>query len=120
MNKNHDAASDDGKGKQTTGKRSVFLLFILGGLMVTLPLILMLNWSSSTCSVTVHNFCRGSQLYRTSASVLPYVMLAGGAVVGYNMKRVYDLANPRGEGDGDQIEDKDGDFRKFPSYDDMK
>ena len=48
------------------------------------------------------------------------VMLAGGAIVGYNMKRVYDMANPSRDGDDDEIENEDEDDGKSPSYDDLR
>ena len=81
--------------------------------MVALPLVLVLNWSSTACSAVLLNFCIGSQLYKTSTMILPYVMLAGGALVGYNMKRVYDsLVRSEGE-----IEDDDG---KNAGLDDLR
>jgi len=72
------------------GKRSVLAVFLIGGLMVVVPFLLVLNWSSNTCSADLLNFCRGSQFYKTARTIFPYLMLAGGAIVGYNMKRVYD------------------------------
>ncbi len=88
--------------------------------MVALPLILILNWSSSACGVAIQDFCRGSQLYKTSVVILPYVMLAGGAIVGYNMKRVYEMTNPNRDGDDDEIENEDEGDSKSPSYDDLR
>jgi hypothetical protein len=61
------------------------------------------------------DFCGSSQFYKTSVNILPYMMLAGGAIIGYNMKRVYDLANPGSDGD-----EENEDYDKSSSPDDLR
>ena len=102
----------DGGKEQQLRLSSVLPLFIVGGLLIAVPLVLVIDWSSNACSFTVKYFCRSSQLYRTGSEILPYVMLAGGAIVGYNMKRTYDLANPASDDEGEK--DGDDETARFP------
>jgi hypothetical protein len=73
--------------------------------MLVLPVILIL-WSSNACSSATQVICRTSQFYKDSTIILPYVMLAGGAIIGYNMKRAYDLAKQESGAD-DEDEEND-------------
>jgi len=91
MNDGDPKFSSDKMKRGNPSKGSIFVFFIIGGLLVGLPLILVLTWSSTPCRGAVQVFCLGSHLYRMSVLIFPYVMLSGGAIIGYNMKRISDM-----------------------------
>ena len=74
--------------KNLPSKQSIYVLFTIGCIMIGLPLLLVLDWSSTTCKGAAQTFCAGSKLFKESTTVLPYVMLAGGAVMAYCMKKI--------------------------------
>jgi len=87
--------------KKVRSRKSVIVFFAVGILMVCIPLVIVFGWSAETCRGTVQDFCLGSKLYRTSTTILPYVMLIGGAVIAFNMKRVSDMIYSSDEDDSD-------------------
>ena len=60
-------------------------------LVVPLGTVLMEN---SACRASVLD-CNHSDYYRYLVSAFPYVMLVGGALIAYNMKRISDYANAK-------------------------
>ena len=50
--------------------------------------------------------CDGMGIYRLSFPALPYIMIGGGVLIGYNMKRASDVASYDGQS-GDAEDDSD-------------
>jgi hypothetical protein len=93
-----DSNSQHIEKRKQPSRGSIVTFFVVGSLMIAGPLALMLNWPSVGCSSQLtQGACRGPQLYKTSITILPYVMLAGGAIVVYNMKRVSDSISAEGD-----------------------
>ena len=80
--------------KERTGpsRRSIVTLFVVGAILISGPVVLVINWpSGSSCSSPfMKAVCQGSRLYRASADFFPYLMLIGGVIAAYNMKRIAD------------------------------
>ena len=73
-------------------RRYVVVLFVFGFLLMGLPVIFVMYWpSGSECvSGLSRAICAGTEFYRASVGFLPYVMVIGGILVGYVMKRIAD------------------------------
>jgi hypothetical protein len=72
-------------------RKSIFVLFAIGSLMLVIPLGTVLTENSicrSSASACIH-----SDGYRYLISSFPYVMIGGGLLIGYNMKRISDSIN---------------------------
>lgn len=68
--------------------------------MLVLPLALVVA-TTPACTSESGSLCSTSS-YKFGLSFFPYVMLAGGLIIGYNMKRVSDsLRPPEGTRDAD-------------------
>jgi hypothetical protein len=84
-------------------KKSVVVLFTVGAIMLVAPLSTVL-FENSNCKADSYS-CVHSEDYRYLVSAFPYVMLGGGVLIAFNMKRVSDYLNPpedeREEGDLD-------------------
>jgi hypothetical protein len=72
-------------------RRDVILLFAIGSLMLVIPLGTILT-ENSMCRANASS-CINSESYRYLVSSFPYVMIAGGLLIGYNMKRISDSIN---------------------------
>ncbi len=80
------------RGKQPT-KKSFALVFAMGAMMLVLPLAFVLS-SSPQCAPISGPMCSETSAYKFGISLFPYVMLAGGLIIGYNMKRIADSLKP--------------------------
>jgi hypothetical protein len=76
-------------------RRGVILLFVIGSLMLAIPLGTVLA-ENSACRANSAE-CIHSDAYRYLVSSFPYVMIGGGLLVGYNMKRISDSINAEEE-----------------------
>jgi len=81
-------------------RRGVVLLFAIGSLMLVVPLGTILT-ENSMCKANPTS-CINTQSYRYLVSAFPYIMIAGGLMIAYNMKRISDSINyeePESESD---------------------
>lgn len=62
-----------GHNREIVSKRSMFLFFLIGAIMLVSPLVLVIM-----------------KVYAYGMGFFPYVMIAGGLIIGYNMKRISD------------------------------
>lgn len=86
--------------------------FVIGGILLVLPLALILFWNSSGCYAIgsrVEGYCPSSYEFRILLSFLPFLMLVGGVLIGYNLKKVSDRFSPpeEEEEEGEQESDKE-------------
>ena len=61
--------------------------------MLVLPLALVLA-TNPVCPPSTETICSTSSAYKFVLTFFPYVMLAGGLIIGYNMKRIADSMKP--------------------------
>lgn len=92
-------------------RKSVALLFAVGAIMLVAPVGTVLS-ESSICRADALS-CNHTEAYRYLVSAFPYIMLAGGIVIAYNMKRISDHINSSSR-DDDESEREDG--RSLPYY----
>lgn len=71
-------------------KASIIKFFTVGGLLLVMPLVVVLDWPTNSCVTSAVDFCMGSHAYKMMTNFLPYVMVVGGVLIGYNMKRISD------------------------------
>ncbi|MFI5421882.1 MAG: hypothetical protein ACHQ1H_13015 [Nitrososphaerales archaeon] len=76
-------------------RRGVILLFVIGSLMLVIPLGTVLAENSACRGNSAE--CIHSEAYRYLVSSFPYVMIGGGLLIGYNMKRISDSINAEEE-----------------------
>lgn len=74
-------------------------LFLLGSLLLVVPLIIIILLGS-VCSGNA-NSCFNAGTTRFIDTIFPYPMLAGGLFIGYGMKRVADSKAEESEDDDD-------------------
>jgi hypothetical protein len=72
-------------------RRGVILLFAIGSLMLVIPLGIVLA-ENSTCGANPTE-CIHSEAYRYLVSSFPYIMIGGGLLIAYNMKKISDSIN---------------------------
>jgi hypothetical protein len=77
--------------RKTPSSRSLKIAFSVGAIMLVLPLALVV---SSSPSCTPGSVCSKSNVYRFGYTLFPYIMIAGGVIIGYNMKRLSDSLRP--------------------------
>ncbi len=78
-------------GKIELTRKSIVVLFSVGALMLVIPVGVVLS-ESSICRANA-SACIHSDAYRYLVSAFPYIMITGGLLIGYNMKRVSDSIN---------------------------
>ena len=92
-------------------KRSVTILFVVGAILLVAPLGTVLSENAScksdTSSCGIH-----SEDYRYLLSASPYIMLGGGVLIGFNMKRISDSINSS-ELDEEEDEEDEGSFTSY-------
>lgn len=96
---------------QEPTRKSVVLLFTVGALMLVAPLSTVLI-ENSACRSNVLD-CNHSDYYRYLVSAFPYVMLFGGALIAFNMKRISDYTNARAAIEDEEEEDDDGSLSSY-------
>jgi hypothetical protein len=74
--------------RQGPSRKSIIALFAVGSLMLVIPLAVVLG-SVQLCRSDTTT-CFRSEPVRVIFTAFPYVMIGGGVLVGYNMKRVSD------------------------------
>jgi hypothetical protein len=91
-------SSDTPSRRTELTRKSVVILFAVGAILLAAPLGTVLTEYSicrSDSSACIH-----SEDYRYLVSAFPYIMLAGGILIAYNMKRISDSINrPLDEGE---------------------
>jgi hypothetical protein len=112
------AWGEGGDGRKEPSRASLVALFIVGALLLAGPLLLVVGWAPSStspryCSSLFSSFCKNKELYQTSAEVLPYVMLVGGAVIAYGIRRVANSVSL----DSKQPDDDIGEHEEEDYYD---
>ncbi|MHB8568211.1 MAG: hypothetical protein ACYC7D_09130 [Nitrososphaerales archaeon] len=80
-------------------------LFVIGGLLLVSPLLIVVNWPSKGCESSNPSYCSVSPFYRTAVTILPYFMIIGGVIIGYNMKRISDSINSKSQEEEESGED---------------
>ena len=90
-------------------KRSVAVLFTVGAIMLVAPLSTVLL-ENSACKADVFS-CDHSRDYGYLVASFPYVMLGGGVLIAYNMKKVSDFVNS--SVDEEIGEEDDSSFKSF-------
>jgi hypothetical protein len=76
-------------------------VFVLGAVLLFVPLILVVGFSSIACNVGTSSCI--PFLYKMLFPALPYVMIVGGVLIGYNMKRISDSLLPEDEDEGELL-----------------
>jgi hypothetical protein len=89
----HDPANGETEGAPS--KKSLLIYFAVGAVLLVTPLVLVFAWapdpSCPSAAEARTNLCRGSpEVYNRTISFLPFVMVAGGAIIAFNMKRLSD------------------------------
>jgi hypothetical protein len=85
-------------------KKSVVILFAVGAIMLVAPLSTVLSENSS-CKADAAS-CIHSEDYRYLVSAFPYIMLGGGVLIAYNMKRISDAINSSSVDDENEEDDE--------------
>jgi len=57
--------------------------------------------------------CNHTEAYRYLVSAFPYIMLAGGALIAFNMKRISDHINSSQEDDDETEREDDGSYASY-------
>jgi low affinity Fe/Cu permease len=87
-------------------KNNTLASFAIGAALLVVPLILILVWGSSACMQTfAPSYCISTKTFMTVSSFLPFVMLVGGVLIGYRMKKIADSLTPRDEPDEESHND---------------
>ena len=73
-------------------RRSIITFFAVGGILLVFPLALVVT-TNPVCGIDSSAIC-STPAYKFGLSFFPYLMLAGGLIIGYNMKRVSDSLKP--------------------------
>jgi hypothetical protein len=87
-------------------RKSMVVLFTVGAILLVVPVGTVLS-ENSICSANPSS-CIRSDSYRYLVSAFPYLMLGGGILIAYNMKRISDSISAK-EIDEEENED-DGTF----------
>ena len=78
-------------GRVELSRRSIVIFFSVGALMLVIPVGVVLS-ENSACKASPAD-CNRTDAYRYLVSAFPYIMIAGGLLIGYNMKRISDSMN---------------------------
>lgn len=98
-------------GNTELSRKSMVILFTVGAIMLVAPVGTVLS-ENSACRVDSSS-CIHSESYGYLVSSFPYVMVGGGLLIGYNMKRISDAMNaPLPDDEGEGRED-DGSLASF-------
>ncbi len=92
-------------------KKSVAFLFAVGTILLVVPVGTVLS-ETAMCKSDV-SACIHSEDYGFLVSSFPYLMLGGGVLIAFNMKRVSDLIN---SSLADEEGDEDSDDGSVASY----
>jgi hypothetical protein len=87
-----DASPDRAERSKLPSKRTLGAFFAVGAILLVAPMALVFFWTPDpTCTHSAQraSLCN-SEIYNRTISFLPFVMLAGGAMIAFNMKRISD------------------------------
>ncbi len=85
-------------------RKSVVILFAVGAIMLAVPLGTVLSQNAICKSDT--SSCFHSKDYGYLVSAFPYIMLGGGVLIGFNMKRISDAVNAPVEDESEGADDE--------------
>ncbi|MGI0078786.1 MAG: hypothetical protein ACRECH_04110 [Nitrososphaerales archaeon] len=90
--------------RRAPSKDSIVAFFIMGTLLLLVPLFLALSFVAQPCAIprTIGSSCTIPPLFKEVLSALPFVMIIGGVMIGYNLKRISDSLLPREEDETEQ------------------
>lgn len=91
----------------------VVLLFTVGVIMLVAPVGTVLS-ENSMCKANLPS-CNHTDAYRYLVSAFPYIMLGGGVLIAYNMKRISDQINSQSQDESDKSEREEGDSDVYHS-----
>ncbi|HYB03598.1 MAG TPA: hypothetical protein VED17_03990 [Nitrososphaerales archaeon] len=86
--------------RQELSRKSMVILFTVGAIMLAAPLGTVLS-ESAICKSDASS-CIHSEDYGYLVSAFPYIMLGGGVLIGFNMKRISDAINAPVEDESDE------------------
>ncbi len=81
-------------------RRSILRFFVIGFCLMLIPLAMILFWNQMGCyaqilgHAAVSHYCLPGNLDKSMELFLPFIMIVGGAMVGYNLKRISDSNLP--------------------------
>jgi hypothetical protein len=90
--------SDKETKRTESPRKSLVQLFVIGSLLLIVPLILIVFLGFACGDDT--SACFGSSTARVIYTISPYPMLGGGLLIGYGMKRLADSRAEESEDDG--------------------
>ena len=91
--------SRDDLPKDKLPRKFFVRLFVIGGILLVVPLILIIS-ADSVCTGGATG-CLSSSTIRIIDTIFPYPMLAGGLLIGYGMKKVADSKQEESEDEED-------------------
>ncbi len=94
-------------------RNSVIIFFAVGFLLLLVPLALVVVWNQFGCTTgslshsVMTTYCPSVGVFKSAYSLFPFLMLIGGVLVGYNLKRISDsLLPPRDDDEESENEEK--------------
>ena len=106
MSRDHQYDRNPSYRRPDPSRRSIILLFTIGSFLLIIPLSVVLI-ETPMCRAS-SAACNTSETYKLAVSAFPYVMIGGGMLIGYNMKRISDSMR-YDERDGDASDEDGGD-----------
>jgi len=93
------ALEDSGHKETNLTQTSIIFYFLIGGALLVSPLVVVSNWNPQVCSSNSlgQQKCSTPIVYSQTVSFLPFMMVVGGLLIGYNMKRISDSLRPHDE-----------------------
>jgi hypothetical protein len=92
--------------RKLSPRNSVIGFFVVGGMLLVIPFTLVMVWGSSICSPAQTLsagpplYCPSPVVFKSFISFFPFLMVIGGVLIGYNLKRISDsLLPPKEERD---------------------
>jgi hypothetical protein len=96
-------------------KNSIIRFFVVGFALMIIPVVLILFWNHLGCfsqsleHSVVSNYCLPGNLDKNMEALLPFIMVVGGVLVGYNIKRISDSNVPPPEDLEEEESENEGD-----------
>lgn len=81
--------------------------FTVGAALLVVPLIVIITLGSPACTQgpSVPSYCVSSSTFKFLSSFLPFVMVVGGVLIGYRMKKISDSLKPEDDEDEEREDD---------------
>jgi len=97
-------------------RRSILLFFLIGGVLLVVPLVIVFSWDPRTCTSTpVGLSCKVPSVYAATVRFLPFVMILGGVIVAFNLKRISDSMRLHEEEEESESGEEEGSSREGPA-----